>query len=490
MTNTGADVQDLYIERVDLARKRYFAGGEWQPVQVTTASIPVRGEPPRPFEVWRTRHGTVFADVGLEWEDAPAWLSPSAERSGETRAFVLRWEGIGGETAGAFEALNRAVDWPSFTAAVERFAAPSQNFVYADVDGNIGYAMSGVLPLRASGVGMTPNDGASGEGEWIARIAPSSLPRLFNPERGYITSSNNQIDRQWSGFITRDWAAPYRTTRLHQLIDSATGVDLVKAAEWQNDVAGLGPEDLLAGVDSAIAAGQKRGTEAEALDVLSQLRAWDTRVDDRPIVTLYHLFEDQLWRRTFFDEMGDPLFSRFYEWAGGERPAGLYALLDDPSSHWFDDIATLGQRETRDDIFLLAAGDAARRFANDLREPRSWAAVHAAAFDHPLGRTWPLGWLFNRGPVPVVGDMSSVNRVSYHRLRPFGAWEIPSWRQLFDVGAWDDAHVVLPGGQSGHPLSPHYFDQNAMWRQGQYRVQPFSRRAVEAARAHRQVLTP
>ena len=145
-----------------------------------------------------------------------------AERPASAARSCCAGKASRGETAGAFEALNRASDWPTFTTAVERFAAPSQNFVYADVDGNIGYAMSGVLPLRAGGVGMMPNDGsyrrrASG----AARIRANALPRLFNPERGYITSSNNQIDRQWSGLITRDWAAPYRTTRLHALVDAA-----------------------------------------------------------------------------------------------------------------------------------------------------------------------------------------------------------------------------------------------------------------------------
>jgi penicillin amidase len=398
---------------------------------------------------------------------------------------------VSGETAGPFEALNRAGDWPAFISAVERFALPSQNVVYADVDGNIGYAMSGVLPLRAGGVGSMPNDGGSGEGEWSGRVSPSALPRLFNPARGYVTSSNNQIDRQWSGFITRDWAAPYRARRLHEVLDGTTGVDLPTAAAWQNDVTGLGPADILGVVDRALATGQQRGAEAIALDVLSQLKNWDRRVDDRPIVTLYHLFEDILWRRTFFDEMGDPLFSRFYEWAGAERPAGLFAILDDPGARWFDDIATLERRETRDDIVLLAAADAGRQMAVDYRDRPSWAQVHAATFEHPLGgRGWPLAPFFNRGPSPIAGDATTVMRVSYHRLRPFAAWEIPSWRQLFDVGAWDEARVVLPGGQSGHPLSPHYFDQNEMWRLGQYRPQPFSRRAVEAARAHRQLLVP
>jgi penicillin amidase len=98
--------------------------------------------------------------------------------------------------------------------------------------------------------------------------------------------------------------------------------------------------------------------------------------------------------------------------------------------------------------------------------------------------------LFDRGPVELVGDGTTVMRVSYNRLRPFDAWEVPSWRQVLDVGNWDASQVVLPTGQSGHPLSPHYFDQNEMWRLGQYRPQPFSRAAVDAVRVHRLLLVP
>ncbi len=101
-----------------------------------------------------------------------------------------------------------------------------------------------------------------------------------------------------------------------------------------------------------------------------------------------------------------------------------------------------------------------------------------------------MRWLFDRGPVAIAGDGTTVMRVSYNRLRPFRAWELPSWRQVLDVGSWDDSRVVLPTGQSGHPLSPHYFDQNEMWRNGQYRAQPFTRTAVDRTRAHRLVLVP
>jgi penicillin G amidase len=489
LTNTGADVQDLFIDRIDLARKTYYFQGQWLPIQVSQKQIPVRGGATRSFEVWRTRHGSVFGDVGLEWEDAPPWLSADAERRGERRAFTLRWDATG-EMAGAFEALNRATSWPDFTAAVERFAAPSQNFVYADVEGNIGYAMSGVLPQRSTSVGTTPNDGTTGEGEWTGTIPPAALPRVFNPARGYITSSNNMIDREWPGLVTRDWAAPFRAARLHQLIESTERVDPQAAARWQNDVSGLAATTVLAGLDAALALAKKQ-QDSTAASTLSELRAWDRQMDQRPVVTLYHLFEDALWRRTFFDEMGDPLFNRFYEWAGAERPAGLYVLLDDPTSPWFDDIATLGRRESRDDIFVLAANDAGIRLAGDFARQRAWSDGHLARFEHPLsGGAAPLGWFFNRGPIAVAGDSYTVNRTSFHRLRPFAVWEIPSWRQIFDVGQWDDSRVVLPAGQSGHPLSRHYFDQNQMWRTGEYRVQPFSRAAVDTAKAHRLLLVP
>jgi penicillin amidase len=490
VTNTGADVQDLFVERVDLERKQVFHQGRWTPIDITRVDIPVRGEDTQSFEIWKTPNGTVFSEVGLDWEDAPAWLSPAAERRGERRAFALRWEAAGGEMAGAFEALNRANGWSEFVTAIERFAAPSQNFVYADIEGNIGYAMSGVLPQRSSGVGTMPHDGATGEGRWVGRVPPSELPRQFNPERGYITSSNNLVDRNWPGVLTRDWAAPYRALRLQRLMDSAERVDLNSAAEWQNDVTAIAAADVLMSVDAALALAAKQGDD-DAADVLQQLRVWDRKVDNRAVVTLYELFEAALWRRTFFDEMGEPLFSRFYEWAGAERPSGLYAILDEPNSRWFDDIATLGRRETRDHIYVLAAIDAATQFRSEFDGNAPWAEVHTANFVHPLSRgAAPIRWLFNRGPVPMIGDTFTVNRASYNRLEPFAAWEIPSWRQLFDVGQWDDARVVLPAGQSGHPLSPHFFDQNEMWRQGQYRQQPFSRAAVEAARAHRLLLVP
>ncbi|MGH9202102.1 MAG: penicillin acylase family protein, partial [Vicinamibacterales bacterium] len=218
MTNTGADVQDLYLERIDVGRRRVMAGGQWVEAEVTPVEIPVRGRSsPERFEVWKTRHGPVYADVGLDWEGPPGWLSPEGRTSDERRAYALRWD-VRGDLGSSFEALNRSTDWPSVLNAIRTFAVPSINLVYADVDGNIGYAMSGRVPIRSSGDGTLPVNGNSGEGEWSGSIDADSLPRAFNPPTGYITSSNNEVDRGFRGLITRDWAAPFRATRLHTLL--------------------------------------------------------------------------------------------------------------------------------------------------------------------------------------------------------------------------------------------------------------------------------
>ncbi len=233
--------------------------GQWLPVEITSVDIPVRGRDAEPFEVWRTQHGNVFSEVGLSWDEPPAWLKRNAERSGERRAFALRWE-IAGEIVGAFEALNRASNWDEFSAAVQRFSAPSQNFVYADVEGNIGYSMSGVLPHAGSRQRNVPLDGSAGEGEWSGRVNPASLPRAFNPAPGFITSSNNEIDRHWSGHdharlggaISRHAAAARRCRRARRSGSATRRSCRTTSRMWP-------PSACSHGVDRAIDAGRKAG---------------------------------------------------------------------------------------------------------------------------------------------------------------------------------------------------------------------------------------
>ena len=423
-----------------------------------------------PFQIWRTPSGVVYADESLDWETPPAWLSPDAPRQGEQRALVLKWSGF--ETGGfadAFEALDRAGNWAEFQAALDRLSALSQNAVYADVDGNIGYLMTGQLPVRARGDGGRPGDAA--EVEWAGRLGGAALPRAFNPERGFLATSNNPVVRGDVPFITRDWAAPFRAARVTGVLGDADSLDVAGATALQLDEQSAAAAEVLSGVDGARAAAARAGAAPSVVEVLDRLKGWNGVIDAGEDVTVYQLFEDRLWHRAFNDDFPDELFHRFYQWAGGERSAGLHAILADPTSRWWDDIATVERRESRDDIYLLAADDTARALALMPTGARRWDQVHAATFVHPLAAGGRLfGWFFNRGPVPVTGDGTTVMRISYRRRAGFGAWELPSWRQVLDVGGWDNSKVVLPTGQSGHPLSRGYFDQTELWRTGQDRI--------------------
>ena len=231
------------------------------------------------------------------------------------------------------------------------------------------------------------------------------------------------------------------------------------ATALQLDRHSAAADDVLAGIDAALAAAARSGADAAVVGVLERLKAWDREVGAGEDVTLYQLFEDRLWHRAFNDDFADDLFTRFYQWAGGERTAGLHAILGDPTSRWWDDIGTVERRESRDDIFLLAADDAGRALAQLPSGGRGWDRVHAATLRPPAWRRAAVCWRGSSTAVPcaVIGDGTTVMRVSYRRAAGFGAWEHPSWRQVFDVGAWDNSRVVLPAGQSGHTAQPAVF---------------------------------
>lgn len=491
VTSSGADVQDFVVQTFDLAGRRVQGPSGWEPVRVETHQIPVKGRAqPVAFEVWRTSFGVVFADESLDWEAPPAWLTPDAPRTGQERALVLRWEGFDGSFGDAFEAVNRATGWDEFQAAFDQLSALSLNTLYADVDGNIGYLLTGQLPSRTSGDGARPvTPATSGRGTPVA--GAGTLPRTLNPATGFLASTNNPVVRGSSPFITRDWLGAHRAERLTGLLEATTTLDVATATSWQLDVASGAAKDVLQGIDSALARAKTTSATPAAVALLERLRGWNAQVDASETAAVFQVFEDRLWRRAFADELPDGAFRRYYQWAGAERAAGLYSIVHEPASRWWDDIGTVDARESRDDVYLLAAADAAADVDAWGSGSRRWADRHAVTFKHALadgGR--PMAWFFNRGPVPITGDGTTLLRVSHRRLEGFGAWEHPSWRQVLDVGGWDYSKVVLPAGQSGHPLSPHYFDQNESWRQGQFRTLAYSRAAVNGAATSRQLFAP
>jgi penicillin amidase len=302
---------------------------------------------------------------------------------------------------------------------------------------------------------------------------------VLNPSSGQIVTANNEIDRDLPYLVTRDWVAPFRAQRITALLGDRRGLDFAAMRQIQADITSLSADFILKAI--------------EPPDAIKELRTWDRRVDERGLSLLYTAFEEALWRRTFADEMPAPLFERFYRYAGNERLAGLHAVMSDPRSPWFDDRSTPDVIETRDDIARQAADDALAGLRSRFGDPAAWRwdEAHALKFSHALsGGGRILDWFFSRGPVPVGGNSMTVNKTTVGLRRPYATTDAASYRQILDIGAWDESVAVNTTGQSGHPRSPHYFDQNRLWRQGEYRPLPFTRGAVDAATMSRLELVP
>ena len=478
LTNAGADVQDFFVEQLDPSRQHYRVGEEWVPLEVQRHEIRVRGRrSPLVFEVRSTRHGPVGNPD--DWDEIYAGDAPPPERLGDT-VLALKWQPVlEANSSAAFDQLARAGSWEAFVDAVRQFSAPAQNFVYADVDGNIGYAMSGLLPVRSGSDGVLPVSGASRDADWHGWVDISRLPAVLNPPSGQIVTANNEVARGLAYVITRDWAAPFRAQRIAALLGDRRGLDVTAMQEIQADIISPSADLVLKAIDVP--------------ESVKELRTWDRRVDHRPVSLLYEAFEEALWWRTFADEMSGPLYGRFYRYCARERLAGLHAVIADRQSPWFDDRTTPDVVETRDDVVNRAADDAIGGLRARYGAPAGWRwdEAHAVKFSHPLsGGGWVLDRFFSRGPVPVGGHSTTINKTTTDLRHPYATSEAASYRLILDVGAWDASLGVNITGESGHPLSPHYFDQNGLWRQGQYRALPFTRPAVESATVSRLELVP
>ncbi|HSA81675.1 MAG TPA: penicillin acylase family protein, partial [Geminicoccaceae bacterium] len=393
LTNTGADVQDLFIERTDPSDPaRYLAPDGSAPFEVRAEVIRVKGGPPVTLRVRETRHGPVLSD-----------LLPDAERlfgAGEVAA--LAWTALAEDdrTMQALLQLNQARDWPSFVAATRDVGAPMQNILYADVAGHIGFIAPGRVPVRRQGDGRWPVPGWSGAYDWLGEIPFEDLPRALDPPAGVLFNANNPIvPGDYPYLLTADWEASYRARRLARLL-AGGGHDLAAFAAIQADQRSLLAEDLLPIMLEAEA------PSPAAAAALAELRAWDRvmRPDARAPL-LFAAWYRELSRLIYADELG-PLFAGFWR----VRPRFMDRILKHRQV-WCDDLTT-AEVETCAGLAAraleLALADLARRFGDD-QERWRWGTAHPARMAHAIFGDQPLlAWLFDIRAASG-GDGTTVN---------------------------------------------------------------------------------
>ncbi|TAK00811.1 MAG: penicillin acylase family protein [Chloroflexota bacterium] len=496
-TNVGPDVQDLFRETVDPQDpSHYLYKGDSIPFDVRTETIKVAGGEDVTIEVRSTRHGPILNDVD--------------DRLADEAPVALAWTSIQ-EADGAFTSifrLNTVADFEGFRAAFEGYGSPSQNFVYADISGNIGYQLPGLVPLRnGAPTGDRIRDGASGDDDWGGYIPFDDLPWQLNPPSGFIVSANNAaVDADYPFFIGHDWDPGYRAQRITDLLAAAPEGSLTPA-----DLRAIQMDTYLLRADRTIPLllADAAPATADGQLLLSRIRGWDRTCGiDSTGCAAYVSAEFVLTRAIFEDELG-PL-ARDYVGSTASWQS-LLAVLSDPASPWWDDVSTTEVERARD--VIAAALDAT---AADLRaavgEPGrwTWGRLHTVNFrEQSLGLSGigPLEWYFNSGARQVAGVDGAVNN-NYYRtwlafpdpddpeVAPVGLDRLftvsngPSYRLSIDMSNLDAARIVITTGQSGNPFDRHYGDLIDDWASGGTVPLKFSWDAIEASAAATLTLEP
>ncbi|HTA45118.1 MAG TPA: penicillin acylase family protein [Bryobacteraceae bacterium] len=424
-TNLEFDVQDLYNERIDLRTGQYLSQGKVEQARSERELITVRGRGVEEMTAWVTHHGPVF-EVG----------------NGQVN--TLRWTAAEpGLFQDVFLDIDRARNWDDFKRALSRFGGPGQNFVYADVDGNIGYHVGGKLPIRRNYYGDVPVDGSSGNYEWDGYIPFDELPQAYNPPAGYIVTANqNPFPADYPYHVSGRFAAPYRSRQiLDMLRASGDKLQPQNGLRIQKDVYS-GFNKFLAHRIAAVYK-DRQGTNKTFDAATSMLTAWDGQMDrDRaePLITTL-TFQ---YLRKAIAERASPGSGEIYELQ--IAPAVVEKILREKPAGWFGDYNELLLRSFAD------AMEEGQRMQGADPKRWKWGRYMYLTINNPVvGRIPVIGKYFNIGPVPMSGGSNTVKQTTL-RLGP-------SERMNVSLGDWDKSLMNLPIGESGHVASSHYRDQ-------------------------------
>jgi len=445
-TIVGIDQGDLYVERVNpVNMNQYRYKGQWRNMDVVREPILVKGEKsPRMTELLYTIHGPVVA-----------------EDLGRHRVYALKWVGSEPGSAGylAALALARAKNWDQFQQAAGRYKVPSENLVYADRGGNIGWIAAGLAPVRRNWSGLLPVPGENGEYEWSGFLSADKMPRQFNPAQGYIATANHNIlPHGYPHTLSYEWAARFRYNRIVEMFKEREKFGGEDFQRMQQDVVSSAARMF----QTILRQWQVRRADLEPKEweVLEKLRHWDLRLTTGSMETL--VFE--MWTAR--------LPAQVFGKALGAR-TDLVMLLNTLAKKPHPDALRESLRE--------AVGYLEKAHGPSI-ENWKWGKVHQIHFRHPLNVA-----RFNRGPIARPGDGNTVNSTSGSNFRQTNG---ASYRQILDVADWDRSVMTNVPGESGDPESPHYSDLLEEWAQGKYHPMLYSRKAVEGATVEKIQLAP
>ncbi len=456
-TNTGPDVQDMFLEQLNDAGQ-YLTPDGYQDFEIRSEVIKVKDKPDVALNVRISRHGPVISDVSESSRDA-------ADASGNNYALAFAWTALSDDdlTLQAVFKFNQATNWEEFSNALQDFHVPQQNIVYADVNGNIGFYAPAKIPVRKSGDGTMPVPGWTGEYDWTGFVPFEELPHVYNPESSEVVTANNKIVPEgYRYFLGNDWAEPYRINRITELLGQVQKHSLETFASIQHDQTSLMAREFLPYLrEVAAETTLEKAAQAELL-------SWDGVMDkDKAAPLIFSAWYRELAKLMYSDELAET-FEDYY----GFHPLFVSDVLAEKTkTPWCDDTRTPAE-ESCDFIEVKAFKEAvvylSTTFGDDVSKWQ-WGNAHYAHSDHAVLTNTPLGRFFDI-KIPNGGDAFTVNaaRFGIGNEEPFTQTNGPGYRALYDFSNLDASLFIHTTGQSGNPLSGHYKDFAETWRDGRY----------------------
>jgi penicillin G amidase len=461
-TNTGPDVQDLYIEQLDSKNPGMYRGPDGSlPFKVRQETIDIKGAPSLRFLVKETRHGPVISDSYAR-----------AHRAIDTEHFALalRWTAVDVQNQSIVSLLemNQANDIDSFKKALRKNYAPMQNVVMADSEGNILYQAAGVAPKRVlhQGLyGVAPALGWEKQYDWTSYIPFEQLPSSTNPEQGWLATANQKIIADNApNPLTSDWESPARYDRIVQLIKSKSVHDLAFMKTMQADTLSLGVMPLM---DLFRASTPAHQLGAQAIEIS---RNFDGNMKaDSQAALIFNAWEDQLTRLLF--SRLSYLFSENYGPRNFTIP--LTRLIQNPNSPWCDNPQT-ETIESCADASNQAYDQALTQLSNQFGDnPKNWiwGKAHIAVSEHrPFSKIPLLGTFFNLSqPFPGDGFTINVGRLEHLKAEnPYETKQAPSLRTIYDLSNLENSLFIYQSGQSGWIQSKLYRNMSPLWANNEY----------------------
>jgi penicillin amidase len=470
VTNVMVDDVDFYIEKINPENPRqYWFKDHWEGMKVKEETIRVKGKDPIQTEILLTRHGPIVSDM----------------KDSKEKALSARWafaEGLQPGHAGYL--LAKAKNIREVKEALRYWEVPGQNFVFADVDGNMGYWCSATIPIRPKGDGILPMPGWTDEYEWKGFVPFEERPHMINPKEGFIATANNKvIGDNYPYFISHYWEPSDRITRIHQQLKAKEKLSTDDFKQMQQDVFCMLASEM---VPKMIQVLERQYPDEEGQKAKEFLSTWDCNMDKDSVgACLFEVTFRKMMDNIFKEELGEELFHEYLRTASFP-PRALRRMIRKGSSLWF------GKKSLED---ILAAS--MKQMFSELREvigsdmtQWTWGKIHSLTFEHVLGKKKLLAWIFNLGPFPVEGSHLTINMKQYSYEEPYRVIDGVSERMIVDLSNIRESLHVLPTGESGHLGSSHYQDQINLYLNGRYHTGWIDRLDVEKNREGTLVLKP